>query len=57
MERPRETLYTYKTALQATSYKKNLTPKDGMISGVNPNTMVRTLTIRCVKITVMGFFR
>jgi hypothetical protein len=49
MERPRETLYTYKTALQATSYKKNLTPKDGMISGDNLNMMVKTLTsVRCV---------
>jgi hypothetical protein len=58
MERPRVTLYAYKTALQTTSYKIYLTPEDGMISGVNPNTMLKTLaSVRCVKITAMGFFR
>lgn len=58
MERPRVTLYAYKTALHPTSWKRSLTAKDAMTSGSSRKAMLSTLTsVRCVKIISMGFFR
>lgn len=58
MERPLVTLYAYKTALHPTSWKRSLTAKNAMTSGISLNTMLKTLTsVRCVKIISMGFFR
>lgn len=58
IESPLVTLYAYRTALHPTSWKRSLTAKDAMTSGISLNTMLKTLTsVRCVKIISMGFFR
>lgn len=58
MERPQATLYMYMVALQATSSRKSLAPKDDIVSGIDLNTMVKILTnVRCMRIKSMGFLR
>lgn len=56
-ERPRLTLYMYRTALQPMSSRKFLSPKKCTISGIPLKRIVMTLAkIKWVRIKTIGFF-